>query len=411
MENANKKLIELEKYVGEHFLMADLGIVRLLCAVVIANRLPGDPVWLLIVAPPSGLKTELLNALDKVESIYQLSSLTPKTLASGQLRPGASASLLDELHDKVLTFKDFTTILEMNYNARDEILSQLREVYDGKFSKKYGNGAEVRWEGKLGFMAGVTDAVELYQGRINIIGERFVQYRMKQPDREAATKRGLENAARIVEIREELKTMCADLIDGTPIPSDVPHISKELEGEIIELSNFATLARAGIVRDSKDRDITNVFPAEMPVRFAKQLIQISKAFLIMGAFGDTEKAILRRIAMSSVFRNRRRALSILMKRRCDVDLTGKDGVDKVETDDFGFEEPNEETGDGDVWITKDVALALDLPSTSTRRILEELTALGLIKRIGKARGNTDGWELLPKYKTLLDNHFSDYEAE
>lgn len=409
MKELHCDLKTLEAYIGKNFLVADPGAVRLLCATVIANRLPGDPVWLFLVAPPSGLKTELLNALGEVNSIFHLSSLTPKTLISGQVRAGPETSLLFHLNDKVVIFKDFTTILEMNQNARDEIISQLREVYDGKFSKSFGTGQHVDWEGKVGFIAGVTDAIELHQGKISVMGERFVQYRIIQPDREAAVKKGLENAEKILEIRSEMKKMFFELLENVEIPdtTNQPKVPKELKDEIIELSTFATVARAGIVRDSKDREISHVFPPEMPVRFAKQLIQLSKAFILLDSFGKTERDILRRITLSSISRSRRRVLLMMLKRRSDMDLTGKE-ADVEKEDEIDFEE--EETGllNENTWITSDLGLTLDLPVTTTRRICEELNALRLIKRFKKVRGNADGWELLPKYRTLLAKHFSEY---
>lgn len=396
---------QLEEYIRQHFLVADAGIVRLICATVIANKLPGDPVWLLIVAPPSGLKTELISALDGTEDIYHLSSLTPQTLISGQKRYDTETSLLHKINHKILTFKDFTTILELNHNAREEILSQLREVYDGKYSKSFGTGLEEKWEGKIGFMAGVTDAIELHQGRISILGERFIQYRMKQPDREAAAEKGIENASRILEIREEMKTLFSNLIRDVVIPEKMPELPDGLGREMIELSNFATIARAGVMRDPKDREITYVFPAEMPVRFTKQLLQLARAFLVMGRLEYVEQDILRQIAISSVPRNRRKVLLTLLKFRKSVDLTGKQTIDK-NADEFEDMDVGNES-----WITKDLALALDLPTTTTRRILEELNALGLVKRIGRVKGNNDAWELMPKYSTLLGKHYKNYDVE
>jgi len=393
----------VEEYVRRNFLVADEGIIRLLCATIIANRLPGDPVWLLVVAPPSGLKTELLNALDDVSDIYHLSALTPQTLISGQKRPGHETSLLVKLNGKILTFKDFTTILEMNFSARDEILSQLREVYDGKYSKGFGTGDEIKWEGKVGFMAGVTDAIELHQGRISVLGERFIQYRMKQPDREAAAEMGLENSEHIVSIRSEMKRIFPDYIDSIKIPDDAPPVTRELKREIIELSNFGTLARTGIVRDSKDREISYAFPPEMPVRFAKQLIQICKAFMLMGGFGDKEHAIIRKIAISSVPRNKRNALLILLKKRQEVVANSQETLiaEDEEADDGGETE----------WTTRSIAIMLDLPTTTTRRIMEELNALGLIQRRGKGQGTKMTWDLKPKYRDLLMKYYAEYGLE
>ncbi len=105
---------------------------------------------------------------------------------------------------------------------------------------------------------------------------------------------------------------------------------------------------------------------------------------------------------------------ILAKSRQDVDLTGKASSDEVDSnnsdDDFGFDEIPVETEKSGVWTTKDLALALDMPTTTTRRICEDLTALSITKRF-RIKGNLDAWELQLKYKTLLDNHYRDYEVE
>jgi len=63
-------------------------------AVVVANRMDGDPVWLFLVAPPSGGKTEVINSLKDVPDVYPLSSLTPQTFASGFERKGVETSLV-----------------------------------------------------------------------------------------------------------------------------------------------------------------------------------------------------------------------------------------------------------------------------------------------------------------------------
>ena len=63
-------------------------------ATVIANRMDGDPLWMFLVAPPSGGKTEVIRSLDDVADVYPLSSLTAQTFASGFERKGAETSLL-----------------------------------------------------------------------------------------------------------------------------------------------------------------------------------------------------------------------------------------------------------------------------------------------------------------------------
>ena len=75
--------IELKAIIDKWMLIVDPGVVKLLCATIFANTLNTDPVWLFLVAPSSGGKTELLNGLLKNPDCYFLSQLTPNTLLSG----------------------------------------------------------------------------------------------------------------------------------------------------------------------------------------------------------------------------------------------------------------------------------------------------------------------------------------
>jgi hypothetical protein len=66
-------------------------------ATVVANRMDGDPLWVFLVAPPSGGKTEVIRSLEDVPDVYPLSSLTAQTFASGFERKGTETSLLPKI--------------------------------------------------------------------------------------------------------------------------------------------------------------------------------------------------------------------------------------------------------------------------------------------------------------------------
>lgn len=383
---------ELENLIYSNFTVADHGVVRLLCAILIVHRFEKvDPVWLFLISPPSGLKSELIRALNKVDKVYPLSSLTPQTFISGQKNYAQENSLLRRLKSGILTFKDFTTILQMYESARQEILSQLREIYDGQYSKSFGTGEEISWEGKITFIAGVTEAIDLYQGMYSILGERFLQYRMVQPDRVEATVKALKNSSNSEAIRLELIEAFADFINNFEIPELLPEIEEEWETEIIQLADFATRGRSGIKRDPKDREISHVFDAEMPMRFARQLILLAKTFTLMG-YEEADRMIIRKIAIDSLPKNRIKAFSVLLQTQEVESL-----ATVAETLGIAVDQPQGITG----WTTAEVAVELDLPTTTVRRTLQDLNALGFLNR---TKSSSDIWSLEEGWEQMLNKY-------
>jgi hypothetical protein len=207
----------LEFPIGEdgqpHFELIDMAL-----ATVIANLLPGDPLWLFLVGPPSAGKTEVISALADVPSVYALSSLTPQTFASGFERKGVETSLLPRLDGKTITMKDFGTVLTMYREKKAEILAQLREIYDGQFTKDWGNGKSLRWRGRVGLLAGVTSIIDREYAFNQVLGERFLLYRIKSADARKIARRAL--AQRPVDSdrrRETLRELVATFVAGIPL--------------------------------------------------------------------------------------------------------------------------------------------------------------------------------------------------
>ena len=146
----------------DFLLLSDPDVLPIMLGAFAAHRFGGTPVWLLIVAPPSGTETELLRALWSTTGVYPLSELTSKTFASGLETHGEGPSLLHRLTNEVLVLRDLTTVLEMYQEERQAILVQLREIYDRRFDKAWGTGKELHWQGRLGFLAGVTRIIDSY---------------------------------------------------------------------------------------------------------------------------------------------------------------------------------------------------------------------------------------------------------
>jgi hypothetical protein len=116
-------------------------LVDIALAVVVANRMTADPLWLFLVAPPSSGKTEIINSLRDVPDVYPLSSLTPQTFASGFERKGVETSLLPRIDGKVITMKDFGTVLQMYREKRGESWRSSARSTTARFRKSGATGS------------------------------------------------------------------------------------------------------------------------------------------------------------------------------------------------------------------------------------------------------------------------------
>jgi|SRR5579862_990093 len=177
-------LAQLETVFRRWLLITDPGLLPIIVGALLAHRFESDPVWLLVVAPPGATKTELIRSAFGAPRFFPLSELTPKTFASGlDVQGQGDFSLLARLQNKILLLKAFTPVLEMRREDRQAILAQLREIYDGRYDKVWGTGRELHWEGRLGFLGGVTSVIDRHQGAMSVLGERFVLFRPVMPNR------------------------------------------------------------------------------------------------------------------------------------------------------------------------------------------------------------------------------------
>lgn len=360
---------KLQESVEQWLLLKDKGILRILVATILANKLKGDPVWLLIVCASGGSKTELLRGLSKIPNIYYISDLTAQTFLSGQ--KGENASLLNKLHphDTILIMKDFTTVLSMNRDKRAEILAQLREIYDGFYQKDFGTGENKSWNGKIGFIGGVTTIIDQHQSVFQVLGERFVQYHLKHEDALTLARRAIKNTGDEIPMREEIQKAFADFISGIKIPETNPEISDEVQEKVAHLATFCVLARSGVIREGKSsRDIEFIPDAELPTRLTKELLQLISGLSLIDYATDKENySLIYKIGFDSIPQKRRRIIQMM---------------------NFGNQ-----------YETREIANTIKYPLSSTMRSLEELEALGLLKRSKETPGKSHWWS------------FTDYAVE
>jgi len=382
-------LDELKGHFNKWLEISDPHVLEVTLGSIVANRLGSNPVWLLLIAPPSGMKSELINALATTKFIEPLSDLTPKTLISGQHKQelGQEPSLLMRLDQRILSLKDFTTVLSKRSEHLDEILSQLREIYDGSFRKIWGTGKELNWEGHVGFIAGCTEAIDKSRVVHSILGERFILYRTIHENRMKIARKAIENVNRVVPMRKELAEVTRQfLLPFSEGEITLPSIAKKHINMLIELSDLTAYGRVGIIR-TRQGEVSYVPTPEMPARLAQTFALLAQGIALIRkkrAVGDVEMKIIRKVAIDTMIHHRAKVMKVLFE--ADDDLT-----------------------------TTEVSQLVNLPTSTAKIYLEELWMLQCVDRDMKSK-NVDGtliikishgqdsayhWKLKPALKRRL----------
>jgi hypothetical protein len=342
-------------------------------AVVIANRMEADPLWMFMVAPPSSGKTETIRSLSDVPDVFLLSALTPQTFASGFERKGVETSLLPKINGKTVLMKDFTTVLTMHRDARGEILAQLREIYDGQFSKQWGNGKSLDWSGKVGLLAGVTGVIDREYALGAILGERFLMYRVQSAPARTLAHRAIEQGTTWEkDQRQALRQVVAQYLDSLlPVAPPTP---PPVVGGIAALAEFTARARSPVFFDRRTGVIDLIPEPEAPGRLAKQFILLARALAVVRqepTVSVASYATVVQVAHDTLPATRQVALQAVLA------------------------EPGS--------TTTEIATATDYPTETARRYLQELAAVKLITRKPDGPGKPDRWAPTESLLALVDD--------
>jgi hypothetical protein len=344
----------VEEY-REWLYLPDARVVDVTLATYIAHHRPGEPLWVAIVGASGGGKTEPLRAVAGMPDAYLLSKLTPQTFLSG-LKGNPRASLLRRLEEDKQSFvvmKDFTSILSMNRDAQRELLADMREIYDGEFSKDFGSGASERWEGRLGLLVGVTQVMDSARKVNEIMGERFVYYRLPEADRRQLVIKALNGRGREAEMRQALADVVVGFLHGLDLARDVT-LSDESTEHLWALADLTTMGRSHVDRDGRTHEVLTVPMAEAPTRFVKQLGALAEALILLGRSESEAMSIAEKISLDSLPPPRLACLRHLVEQAAAAK-------------------------------TSDVTNAVNLPVSTCRMVLEDLTALRLVDREGSGQ--------------------------
>ena len=278
--------------------------LKCILSVVISNRLNGDPLWMYIVAPPGGSKTELLNTLSASKECVIRSTITAQGLISGfQGAGGTDPSLLPRLTNKTLVIKDFTELRSLHRDTRAEVYAVLRGAYDGYVERSYGNGVTRRYNNThFSILAGVTQSI--HGDTDATLGERFLKFQMMRGvgfDAGDTIRKALSNVTYEKEMRESLASVCDRFLKNRFEADSLPEMNQKQIERLVALSQFVSMLRGNVERDTKDRIIYRP-QHEVGTRIAKQLkkLAVSLAYIHKEKkVSDSNYGLVEQVALDS----------------------------------------------------------------------------------------------------------------
>ena len=361
----------------KYLFFTDDSAIKISLATVVANFMKGDPVWLMVVAPPSVGKTEVVEPIGGLWEAHVVSTITeagllPATSAKDRAK-NANDGLLREMGDfGILILKDFGSILSMNMESRAPMLAALREIYDGHWSRIVGTdgGRKIEWSGKVGIIAATTDAIDKHHGVMATLGERFVLYRISTREEEERTDFALQSIGNESKHRENTQKKIRGLIDNLDLKDKGVKLTAEERKRINALARFTAHCRSPSGRDTRTHEMLVHLESEGPTRLAKVFALLYTALLILDVSNTEAWTLIQRIANNSMPKIRFACIMAILQ--TNKDLAGIAALS-----------------------TREIATAINLPTSTTERALYDLVSHGVLTRTKKAETDNapNFWEL------------------
>lgn len=357
--------------------------IKVMMAVAVSNKLPDDPIWMFFVAPPGSTKTEMLRAfMGHPETVF-LSNLTTAAFGSGMKTKKEDPSLATEVDGKILIIKDFTTILSLRPEIRNEILNIMRELYDGYYSKGFGIKGLQTWTPHFTCMAGVTYEIDKAHGVQTNLGERYLRFRIHYEDQDALIDQAQKIGEQQVEMRKEFQRAVRLFMDSHQLKfSELPTIPEDMIRRIKKLARFLAWGRTVV---SRDRYTHAIDYAPFPEAGTRLIIQFTKLIRCLGyvagktEVGEEEYAIVQKIAIDGIPTKTYNAIQLL--------------YDETKL----YPQTTEQLGD-----------RTDTDTRSMHAILDDLKVLKIVEKTEKDaiienRGRGDKWRMTNKFRVIIDN--------
>lgn len=357
-------LAELHSRIREYLYLPDTGALDMALAASVATRLKlGTPIWLILIGASSSGKSQMIRPFSyKSDFVHRVDDLTEATFISG-VKTSETSLLLQIGSHGIIAISDLTTLFSKSPESRDAILGQLRLIYDGEYTKYFGNQKPVSWKGELGVIAGSTPSIYRHFEYVADMGERFIYYRLKDIKPEPAARKAMSNTIYGKELDEKIGEIYLEYLKGiVSVSRETPILSPEIKERILAASIFAAQMRTPVHVDAKTGNVDRIPFPEMPMRIALQFNSLAKGYMVIR---EHEKSVIQEedikniewSAYSLANEERRACLRTICEHELEEQIT-----------------------------TQNIANLIGLDTAVVRVHLQILSAIGIVNRIAKANG-------------------------
>jgi hypothetical protein len=202
----------------------------------------------------------------------------------------------------------------------------------------------------------------MHHAVISSMGDRFLFYRLPESDRRKQVARSLQNTGSEARMRAEIAAAVHGLFAGIVVPDEIPPMAEADANRLGALADLVSRARSHVERDRMSREIELIPGSEMPARIAQALRRLLAGLDAIGLERAEGWNVIGKVAMDCLPQIRRDIMAFLQLQPAPV-------------------------------ATSDVAVALDYPTTTVRRGLEDLVAHKVLTRTGHGSGQRSAWWL------------------
>lgn len=369
---------DFKKLYHVDYSFADAATV--VAATLLSGKLPGDPLWVFLVGPPSTSKTTICDAFAfDQQHCESLSKLTSKALISGWKVPGTDddVSIFPLLKNRTLLIKDYTAVMSMGAGVQEELYGILRDCYDGRVKVTYGNGKVCDYDDVyFSLVAAVTD--EIRRDNRSALGERFLKCEVIGEDYDpmALTLAALNSVVKDATRTRNLQLLGCSIrnyLNGLYInPNNLPVLPEKYRKSLSALSLVIGYLRATVGKVADDLQFRS--RPEGGGRVVKQLSKLGLCLCLLLKKPEFDREVYR--------------------------LVKKVALDTIKS--FQLEVAQLLSANPKGLTTAMIQHRLQLPKTTTQRIVGDLQALSVIyrRKVSNKHGggrDEDSWQLTPNF--------------